>query len=156
MLGLSETATRHSDLFAPVDKECRADKRRDLVTPSLNSAPQFSARLRGTRWTAPAPQASRMLKANILHSAVSQVVERFAPAHVVVNAEGEVLHYSTRTGRYLEPAFGSPSRELVAMARKGLRHDLRAALSKAVETGQSVTNDRVALEVSGAGARSPA
>ena len=43
------------------------------------------------------------LMPNILRSAYAMVMDRFAPAHVVVNAEGEVLHYSIKTGRYLEP-----------------------------------------------------
>ena len=151
-LGLSETVTRHGDLFAPVDKQYRIYKRRDLVKPVLNLTPQFTAKPRRPHWTAPSPpQGSGALMPNILRSASSMVMERFAPAHVVVNAEGDVLHYSIRTGRYLEPAFGSPSRDLLAMARKDLRLDLRAALRKAVETRQTVTNDHVILEVNGSG-----
>jgi two-component system CheB/CheR fusion protein len=150
-LGLSETVTRHGDLFAPVDKQCRIYKRRDLVKPALNMAPQFAAHVRRPHWSAPSPHASGALMPNILRSASAVVMEHFAPAHVVVNADGDVLHYSIKTGRYLEPAFGSPSRDLLAMARKGLRLDLRAALRKAVETHQTVTNDHVSVEVNGAG-----
>jgi two-component system CheB/CheR fusion protein len=150
-LGLSETVTRHGDLFAPVDKHYRTYKRRDLVTPALGLAPQFAAKVRRSHWSAPSPQGSGALLPNILRSASSVVMEHFAPAHVVVNAEGDVLHYSIKTGRYLEPAFGSPSRDLLAMARKGLRLDLRTALRKAVETHQTVTNDHVRVEVNGAG-----
>jgi two-component system CheB/CheR fusion protein len=151
LLGLSETVTRHGDLFAPLDKQYRLYKRRDLVKPALNLAPQFAARARRPHWSAPSPQGSGALMPNILRSASAAVMEHFAPAHVVVNAEGDVLHYSIRTGRYLEPAFGSPSRDLLAMARKDLRLDLRAALRKAVETRQTVTNDHVSLDVNGSG-----
>ena len=63
-------------------------------------------------------------------------MERFAPAHVVVNRDGDILHYSPRTGKYLEPAAGLPNRQLLAMARTGLRLDLRSALREAVETGR--------------------
>ena len=150
-LGLSETVTRHGDLFAPVDKQHRIYKRRDLVKPALNLAPQFTTRVRRSHWSAPSAQASGALMPNILRSASAVVMEHFAPAHVVVNAEGDVLHYSIKTGRYLEPALGSPSRDLLAMARKDLRFDLRAALRKAVETHQTVTNDHVTVEVNGAG-----
>jgi two-component system CheB/CheR fusion protein len=150
-LGLSETVTRHGDLFATVDKHYRIYKRRDLVKPALNMAPQFATKVRRPHWSARSPQASGALMPNILRSASMVVMEHFAPAHVVVNADGEVLHYSIKTGRYLEPAFGSPSRDLLAMARKGLRLDLRTALRKAVETHQTVTNDHVSVEVDGAG-----
>jgi two-component system CheB/CheR fusion protein len=150
-LGLSETVTRHGDLFAPLDKQHRIYKRRDLVKPALSLATQFTTKVRRPHWSAPSAQASGALMPNILRSASAVVMEHFAPAHVVVNAEGDVLHYSIRTGRYLEPAFGSPSRDLLAMARKGLRLDLRATLRKAVETHQTVTNEHVAVEINGAG-----
>jgi two-component system CheB/CheR fusion protein len=148
-LGLSETVTQHGDLFAPVDKHCRIYKRRGLVKPTLNMVPQFATKVRGARWSA--PQTPGPLMPNILRSASAVVMDQFAPAHVVVNADGAVLHYSIKTGRYLEPAFGSPSRDVLAMARKGLRSDLRAALRKAVETHQTVTNDDASVEVNGAG-----
>ena len=56
------------------------------------------------------------------------------PAWVVVNAQGEVVYFSPRTGRYLEPAAGTPTMDILSMARKGLRLDLRTALHKAVKT----------------------
>src|ERR1051326_7186656 len=153
LLGLSETVTRHGDLFAPVDKHSRIYKRRDLVKPALNMARQFATKVR-PHWSTPTAQAPGALMPNILRSASAVVMEHFAPAHVVVNADGEGLHYSIKTGRYPEPAFGSPSRDLMAMARKGLRLDLRAALRKAVETRHTVTNDHITVEVNGAGVQS--
>ena len=68
------------------------------------------------------------------HGRGAASLERFAPAHVVVNRDGDIVHYSARTGKYLEPAAGHPSRQLLAMARQGLRLDLRSALHEAVET----------------------
>jgi hypothetical protein len=46
---------------------------------------------------------------------------QFAPAHVVVNREGEIVYYSGWTGEYLEVASGLPGRQLVASARRRLR-----------------------------------
>src|SRR5260221_7075072 len=40
-LGLSETIARHGALFAPLDKQHRIFKRRDLVTPLTHSVPQL-------------------------------------------------------------------------------------------------------------------
>ena len=76
----------------------------------------------------------------------NRVVERFAPAHVVVNAQGDILHFSPRTGKYLEPATGLPSRQLLGMARKGLRLYLRSALREAVQTRAPVTREHVEVE----------
>ncbi|TIT42388.1 MAG: PAS sensor protein, partial [Mesorhizobium sp.] len=57
----------------------------------------------------------------------AQVLERFAPPHVLVNGDGDVVYYSARTGRYLEAPQGIPSRQVLTLARRGLRLDLRAA-----------------------------
>ena len=78
-------------------------------------------------------------------SVETQVLARFAPAHVVANREGEIVHYSGRTGKYLEVPGGLPNRQIMAMARKGLRLDLRAAFLEAVEKNATVTRERIAV-----------
>jgi two-component system CheB/CheR fusion protein len=78
-----------------------------------------------------------------------QIIERFAPAHVVVNRAGDIVHYSTRTGKYLENAAGAPTRQVVAMARRGLRLELRSALNEAIETRRARTRLGLSLDIDG-------
>jgi two-component system CheB/CheR fusion protein len=80
-------------------------------------------------------------------AAEDRVLDRFAPAHVVVNRDGDILYYSSRTGKYLEPAAGLPNRQLLAMARRGLHVELRAALRDAMETRRPVRRENVAVEL---------
>jgi two-component system CheB/CheR fusion protein len=80
------------------------------------------------------------------HVAENRVIEHFAPAHVIVTRDGEIVHFSTRTGKYLENAPGAPSRSVVAMARRGLRLDLRTALTEAVETRRRVMRQGLHVE----------
>jgi len=61
-----------------------------------------------------------------------------APPYVVVNEEGDIVHFSSRAGECLEASPGAPTRQLLAMARKDLRLDLRGALREAIETRQTV------------------
>jgi two-component system CheB/CheR fusion protein len=58
-----------------------------------------------------------------------------------------VVHFSTRTGKFLEHASGAPTRNIVAMARRGLRLDLRTALTEAVETRHRVTRQGLHAEI---------
>ena len=74
------------------------------------------------------------------------MLEQFAPPYVVVNREGEVVFYSGRTGKYLEAAPGVPTRQILAIARKGLRLDLRTMLREAADAGRAVTRDGIAVE----------
>jgi len=60
-----------------------------------------------------------------------------------------VLHFSSRTGKYLEPAAGTPSRDLLSMARRGLRLELRSALRAAIESGQTIERKRINVELDG-------
>ena len=84
------------------------------------------------------PSARNHTALPLRHVVETRVIEQFAPAHVVVTRDGDIVHFSTRTGRYLESAPGAPSRNVLAMARRGLRLDLRTALSEAVESRRPV------------------
>ncbi|MGD6450567.1 PAS domain-containing protein, partial [Xanthomonas citri pv. citri] len=76
----------------------------------------------------------------------SHVIERFAAPHVVVDRDGDIVHYSSRTGKYLEAPVGLPSRQLLTLARRGLRLDLRSALREAIETRRPARRENLAIE----------
>ncbi|SAL88745.1 chemotaxis protein [Caballeronia arvi] len=76
----------------------------------------------------------------------NHMLERFTPPHVLASRDGDVLYYSARTGKYLEAASGAPTRQLFAMARKGLGLDLRSVFREAVESGRPVTREGVVIE----------
>src|SRR5262249_61440359 len=88
---------------------------------------------------------------SLRQSVEARVLERYAPAHVVVPREGDVINYSAGTGKYLEAPPGRPSRALMGMARKGLRLPLRSALHEAVEAQRMAVRDNVELEGSDKG-----
>jgi two-component system, chemotaxis family, CheB/CheR fusion protein len=146
-LGTSETLTQHPELFHPVDKKHRIFRRRDHVAahpglPLVLGSPR-------TDLAEPKVQVRNHTGLPLRHVVESRVIEQFAPAHVVVTRDGDVVHFSTRTGKYLENAPGAPSRNVVAMARRGLRLDLRAALGEAVERRRLVSRPGLRLELDG-------
>jgi two-component system, chemotaxis family, CheB/CheR fusion protein len=145
-LGTAENVSQFSDLFAPVDKKLRIFQRRDHVISPLNF-PTFTPAGRGeTPGAADMRRSPAAMASNFRHAVETRVLERHAPAHVVINREGDILHYSLRTGKYLEPAAGLPNRQLVAMARRGLRLDLRNALREAMHTRRPAARERVSVE----------
>src|SRR5262249_50313352 len=119
-LGTSENVTQHGDLFSPVDKKQRIFQRRDHAVTPLRF-PFFLPQARGFPSSRELRQEPSSATTALRRSVEARVMERFAPAHVVVNAEGDILHFSPRTGKYLEPATGLPNRQLLAMARHALR-----------------------------------
>jgi two-component system CheB/CheR fusion protein len=85
----------------------------------------------------------------LLRKVADTIVEQFAPAYVIVDESGQALYFSTGTGKYLQAAAGPPNRDIVAMARPGLRPDLRALLHQAKQADRRVTRGGVAVQING-------
>jgi two-component system, chemotaxis family, CheB/CheR fusion protein len=144
-LGTSENITQHGDLFISVDKKNRVFQRRQDGT-----APHLPVVLRKHGIPAPPAVAGEIkgpIGRSLRQSIEARVLERHAPAHVVVTREGDIINYSSGTGKYLEAPPGRPSRALLAMARKGMRLPLRSALQEAIESGRPAVSDNVAVEL---------
>ena len=77
------------------------------------------------------------------------LLDKHAPACVVINAEGDVLYIHGHTGRYLEPAAGEPSGSLLKMAREGLRLELTAGVRKALAQKEAVRYERLRVKTNG-------
>ncbi|WP_372622923.1 CheR family methyltransferase [Falsiroseomonas sp.] len=146
-LGISETVARHIELFAPEDKAHRIYRRRDDVSPTV----RVPMTVRGLAISGPQARMSHHNSqgraAGLRQIVEAAIFEHFVSPHLVVNGEGSVVYQSAHLGKYLEPATGVPSRHLLAMARFGLRLDLRAALRKAAETRSRVVYPHVEIEV---------
>lgn len=142
-IGPSENITRHGELFQTIDKRHRLYRRRDAVrvhVPSLAS-PLLRIGLGVGRRSA-----SARVDFDVSEAAERALLDSFSPAYVVVDDTFNVVRFSPRTGRYLEAPAGAPERNLISLARKGLRLDLRAALQRSTKTGETVVHPRVVFE----------
>ena len=147
-LGASENVTRHQKLFAPVDRRNRLFRRLETPTKVLPEFP-LTARLRHetvTERAAPARPASVALS---ISRRADQVAERYAPAYVITDTQFEVLHFSGRTGRFLEPAAGVANLNLFNLVHRDLRLDLRATLHQAAEEQKRVEHLRIPIKDNG-------
>jgi two-component system, chemotaxis family, CheB/CheR fusion protein len=129
-LGPSESIAGPSDLFRTVDKKHRLFQRTETVTrPAIalpvaeRAVPSRTARAWKPRVAAPGQQ-------DLVADLERLLLDQYAPAWVIVNERGEAIYFSPRTGRFLEPAVGTPSMDVLSMAREGLRLDLRTALHR--------------------------
>jgi two-component system CheB/CheR fusion protein len=146
-LGNSENISHNSQLFAPVDQAQRVFRRRDGATAYPGAMLAASTgRLQRPRAGNRAVEATSQLSTRLIER---RVLDRFAPPHVVVDGDGDVVSFSSRTGKFLEPPVGAPNRQLVTMARRGLRLELRAALADAIETQRTVTKPDLEVEFEG-------
>ena len=149
LLGSSENVSRHSELFTSLDRKNRIFRRRDLVARPPLPLQQFLPQARREAAGSEENQSGLLQRSDTLRRAANTIVEHFAPTFVIVDETGQTLYFSSGTGKYLQPAAGPPNRDIVAMARPGLRADLRAVLHRAKETGQRVVRDRIHVQING-------
>lgn len=67
------------------------------------------------------------------------ILQRYAPATVLVNNKGDILYITGRTGKYLEPPAGKANWNIFAMAREGLNYALSNAFYQSLRQQQEVT-----------------
>jgi two-component system CheB/CheR fusion protein len=79
----------------------------------------------------------------------TRLVEGYAPAYVVVDDHQDVLHFSGRTGKYIQPSPGAASLNLFNLLDASLRPAVRTVLHKAMTSGRKVVEKNVLVAVNG-------
>jgi two-component system CheB/CheR fusion protein len=148
LLGASESVARHSELFGPIDRKHRIYERLDVPSPPLHMSAIGNTRKLSLARSQDG-QGTQASREELVQFAQRRIRDRFSPAFAVVTAEGEAVHFSSRTGKYLEFAAGPPNNNLVAQARGGLRLELRTALRKAVELQAPIERENVVVPFDG-------
>lgn len=136
-LGASETVGPNSELFTPLNMKWKIYQRLDNGRREDNLFP-FTAPVRTPVRAATSGRSVNAEDPTPGAVADRLLVERYSPPCVVVNERYEVLHISSRTGRYLEVAMGAPTVDILKMAREELRPPLRAAIYKSFEENKQV------------------
>ncbi|MCX6248365.1 MAG: PAS domain-containing protein [Bacteroidetes bacterium] len=86
---------------------------------------------------------------NIQVLADQVLLQRFAPASVLVNEKGDIVYITGRTGKYLEPVAGKANWNIYAMARDGLRMELPGACRKAIKSFDPVLLRHIKIGTNG-------
>ncbi|AVJ33243.1 chemotaxis protein CheR [Stenotrophomonas sp. MYb57] len=144
-LGTAENLSQFDELFVAVDKRHRIFRRRKGSTPTVRLP--MSLVLPRQQTIAEGSGRRIPVAGSLRHSAETQVLDRHAPAHVVVSSDGDIVYFSGRTGKYLEVPAGAPTRQLLTLARRELRLDLRTIFRDAVENVRSAHRGGLAIEV---------
>src|SRR4051794_34766058 len=145
-LGNSENVTRHARLFTPVDRRARIFKKLDTGT---RLPPDFPLSTSTGRVTAELPAARTFSPDVGLERRAQRIAERYAPAYVIIDENFQILHFSGRTGRYIEPNAGAATLDLLGLVHRDLRIELRTALSRAAETNEAAHAEQLTLGVNG-------
>ncbi|HUO92303.1 MAG TPA: chemotaxis protein CheB [Rhizomicrobium sp.] len=141
-LGSAENIASRNDLFEPVDQSARIYRRRGAQRQSV-SMPLFAEPLL-TSMPEARPRSNGAVERS--DQATRRMLERYAPAHVVVGPDNEVIRASNRTGKYLELAEGPPTTKVTDLARRGLRSAVRGVLETARTTSKRAVQRDVRVD----------
>jgi two-component system CheB/CheR fusion protein len=144
-LGKSEAIGRSGKLFEPVSREWCIFRRLEVAQPPRGLFPVMGAGERPTG-EAPAPVVPPARQRNRIETVRRLLLERYAPASVVVNRRQEVQFFQGPLKDYFQFPDGEPTSNIMEMALDGLRPKLRSALHEAMAESKpvSATAHRVA------------
>jgi len=130
LLGSAENESSGNGFFTLLDSKLKFFKRSDLPkTPVLSNFPSSFSQRKITLTEALHKPMKEI--ENIQTLADRLLLQRFSPASVLINDQGDILYITGKTGKYLEPAAGKANMNIYAMARKGLDTLLTGAIRKA-------------------------
>lgn len=136
-LGNAETVGRRNDLFSTISAKSRIYRRVGQTQHDIADFPQFN--LPAGRQAATSDAALSGLvptRVGYVDIARRALLERHGPASVLVDQNEGVLYYHGVTSPFLDNPPGEPTRDVLAMARNGVRAKLRVALRETNKSGQ--------------------
>lgn len=147
ILGTAESIGGFSQLFLPLDQKWKVFQRCEasqggFVEMPVRSMPPGQTAQAVTR-TAQEPAE------DIFYAAQRLLLDFYGPPSVVVTSQGDIIYVNGRTGKYLEPASGKVNLNVFAMAREGLREELRLVLNRAAKQTAAVTQGGVTVKSNG-------
>jgi two-component system CheB/CheR fusion protein len=130
-LSPSESIGNHHDLFQPLNRKWKFYR----VIPSAASTRAVMARnvtvSSGSHQNVPEETMKKTREPNFAELTRRVLLQSYAPASVVTDVKGNILFVHGETGKYLRPAPGQATLNIVDMAREELQLELRVALQNA-------------------------
>jgi two-component system CheB/CheR fusion protein len=137
-LSTSEHIGSHPQLFATLNRKWKFYRttRTAASTPHVSSDGFTPAARPEDREADPTP--AKRGETGLAGLTERLLLQFYAPASLVTDLSGNILHVHGETGKYLRPAPGKPSLNVVNMAHGELQPELRAAIDSAVSRGTPV------------------
>ena len=147
VLGTSESLGTESEGFSEVDSKLKIFKR--SITPSEKALIDFPSSFSRPKRVTPEAGKPPKVVANIQTLADQFLLQRFTPASVLVNGDGDILYMTGRIDKYILPVAGKANYNIHVMAREGLRQGLPLALRKAMQSFEPILLPGVKIGTNG-------
>jgi two-component system CheB/CheR fusion protein len=148
-LSPSEGIGNFTQLFSPIDRKWKfysALAAKSSVLPTIASPVNAS---KSSRKTIVENAMKPINHIDLAELSQRLLVQYFAPASVLTDNAGNILYVYGETGKYLRPAPGQASLNVVEMACGDIKSELRAAMHLAAQEGKATLNREIPFNVSG-------
>jgi len=160
-LSTSESITSRPDLFTALDRKWKFYRAShplgaphirattDMAWTQITRIENTSGTTAGMTAAVAAGKAVSGRAGNVAALSTHALLQNYAPASVTTDSRGNILYVHGDTGRYLRPAPGPVSNNVVEMAREGLQLDLRLAINHAASAAEPTLNKEVSVKTNG-------
>lgn len=145
LLGTSENVDAASDLFRPVNREQHIYQARISTTLRTIVVPETVSQLRILQPVQPTETKTRSGSRIPYGDVHLKLLEQYGPPSLVVDPAFNLVHVSSRAGRYLEIAGGEPTQAVLKLIREDLHVVLRNALYQAAQSGVPVNSPAISI-----------
>ncbi|AFM24720.1 chemotaxis protein CheB [Desulfomonile tiedjei] len=142
-LGASESVGSYSTLFTMADRKWKLYQRKDTATMA---ALQPNLQFRESSELPEIKTELRLTKATFRDIAEKALLEAYHAAGVVTDEKLDAIYFYGSTARYLSPASGEASFNLLKMAREELRFELANAVRRAQTENKTVVRPGLRLK----------
>ncbi len=149
LLGASESTDSVIGLFTPIDKGSRLFQRRTAPISPLVNIPSLPL-VRPARPTLMGGQNGAEGQAQSFAELDLHALARYGPPRVIINEDYDIVHLAQGAGRFLTPADGELSPNLIRMVHPDLRLELRTALFTAMQRQENTETHWQRVEIDGA------
>lgn len=140
-LSPSESIGNHTELFSPLNRKWKFYRASPTVATSRALLSSNMAWIMEPIHKTPEEIIKSAKETNLAELTRRMLLQYYAPASVVSDLKGNILYVYGETGKYLRPAPGQASLNMIDMAREGLQPELRAAIMDASQGTQALSRE---------------
>jgi two-component system CheB/CheR fusion protein len=148
-LSPSESIGNHTELFSSLNRKWKFYRATHSIATSRAAMANVLSWTAETAGKASEVAISKPKETNFAELTRRVLAQYFAPASLVTDLKGDILYVHGETGKYLRPAPGQASLNIVEMAREGLELELHAAIRTAASEGMPTLNREIQVKTNG-------
>ncbi len=151
-LGSSETIGSQSNLFKPTSKQYKVFLRQKSKNPlrvHIDKMPQKLSKDESEREESEIERPSLKAQPNILDAANRVFLEHLIPPSLIINHQDDIIFIHGKIEPFLEMPPGRPSKNILLMAREGLKVELISALRRCKKKNKSVDVKNIPINYNG-------